>query len=74
MHTYPTWHVMPNGGTVSDWLGTARVAAEVAASSIERVRQASGNDPIADLDRAEASLVQALEELRTVRWECGRPD
>jgi hypothetical protein len=64
---------MPNGAKVSDWLGTAKTAAEVAVVYIERVRQSSGNDPIGDLDRAESSLVQALEELRTVRAECGRP-
>lgn len=74
MHTYPNWHKMPNGGSVSDWLGTARVAAEVVVASIERVRQDAGNDPIADLDRAEQSLTQALYELRVVRCELGRPE
>jgi hypothetical protein len=64
---------MPNGAKVMDWLGTAKTAAEVAVASIERVRQESSNYPIADLDRAETELVQALEELRTVRAECGRP-
>jgi hypothetical protein len=56
-----------NGASVSDWLGTAKTAAEVAVARIERVRQESTNDAAYELADAERQLVQALDELRTVR-------
>ena len=73
MDNYPLWHTMSNGATVSDWLGTAKTHAEIAVARIERVRQQSTNDALHELDDAEASLKQALEELCDVRRECGRP-
>lgn len=71
-HSYPLTHVMPNGSNAIDWLGTASTAAKVASIFIERVRNESGMDPRGALDHAESDLLQALEELRTVRAEVER--
>jgi hypothetical protein len=64
---YPITHEMPNGASIADWLGTAKTAAKTAAFLLERVRSNVSTMPIETLDRAESSLVQALEELRAVR-------
>ena len=64
---------MSNGGTVSDWLGTAKTAALVAAGRIEEVRthgairDGYGRDMAASLDLAARDLEQAVAELSTVR-------
>ena len=65
--SYPVMRKLGNGASVADWLGTARVAAGVAAHEIERVRTNKTSTPILSLDRAEAELEQALEEIRFVR-------
>lgn len=67
MDDYPTTRKLANGATVADWLGTARVAAEVASTMLERVRLNTSTMPVQTLDRAERELVQALQELRFVR-------
>jgi hypothetical protein len=61
---------MPNGASVADWLGTAKTAAEVAASRIETARCGQPHArSMACLDDAERYLLQALEELRAVRGQ-----
>lgn len=62
-------HGMPNGASVRDWLGTAATAARVGALYIEDVRDGTTQYHLATLDNAETQLVQALDELRTVRLE-----
>lgn len=57
-------HIMPNGATVKDWLGTAATAAHVGAADIERVRE---GQPFEILEDAEAMLTHAIEEIRVVR-------
>jgi|GEM_PF-4673553 len=64
--SYPLTSKLDNGGTVSDWLGTAMTAAKVAAGRIEDIRSGS-MQPVEDLAEAIAYLEQALEEARTVQ-------
>lgn len=62
---------MPNGASVADWLGTASVAAKVAASHMDDVRleryYGDRRSYVAALDEAERQLEQATDELRAVR-------
>lgn len=68
MDTYPLNRSMPNGASVNDWLGTAKTAAELAVSDIERVRDGRGRHTAKTLlDQAEGHLLQSLQELREVR-------
>lgn len=66
---YPLARDMGNGASVSDWLGTSKTAAEVAARLIERVRDGKTLQSVKTLARAERELEQALRELRAVRDE-----
>ena len=51
----------------ADLLGTARVAARLAASQIEQARDESPH-PLTHLAVAESRLVQALAEVRAASW------
>ena len=66
--SYPLTSKLDNGGTVSDWLGTAMTAARMAALDIEVIRADNpATDPVALLSKAIGNLEQALEEARTVQ-------
>lgn len=62
---------MDNGASVSDWLGTASVAANGAGRYLEYVRHNQTQDPTVVLDRAQDLLQQAMDELRAVRLRTG---
>ena len=57
---------MPNGVTVSDWLGTAMTAAGCAAALLEDVRE--GKSPLGEymLRQAADDAAQALQEVCAV--------
>jgi hypothetical protein len=57
---------MRNGATVSDWLGTAMVAARMAASHLEAVREGRAQSATRTLVDAERELLQAVREVREV--------
>jgi len=57
---------LENGGTVSDWLGTAAVAARVAAGRIDEIRHEQVSNTEMTLGQVEAGLRQALEEVVAV--------
>jgi hypothetical protein len=61
---------MSNGATVEDWIGTAKVAAEVAASYLYDATRNQGTS-LSGLESAETYLEQALEEIQAVRKELG---
>jgi hypothetical protein len=67
---------MPNGASVSDWIGTAMNAAQVAASRLETARSipvilaTETRDEF--LASAEGYLVQALAELHDVQNQLAR--
>lgn len=63
----PLQSKMPNGASVSDWLGTAGVAALAAASRIDLIRQQRTPDPLGDINTAIERLEDALEELNAVK-------
>lgn len=67
MNSYPVTRKLANGASVADWLGTAKTAADVASLLLERVRQNTSTMPVQTLDRVEAELTQALQEVRFVR-------
>ena len=59
---------MDNGATVSDWLGTAAVAAQAAATRITMVRTGETIEQTTEaLSQAEDELQRALDELFAVR-------
>jgi hypothetical protein len=69
---YPIHAQMHNGASVADWLGTAAMAARVAATRIENVRDGSNiEQPREALRQAEAELAQVLDELRAIRHSVG---
>lgn len=55
-----------NGATVSDWLGTAMVAARVGAGHVEAIRDNRVVSVARTLRLAEADFAQALSELQVV--------
>jgi hypothetical protein len=65
--SYPLTSKLDNGATVSDWLGTAMVAARAADNAIESVRMGTAKDPVERLAQAIGHLEQALEEARTIQ-------
>lgn len=67
MSYYPLTSKLDNGASVSDWLGTAGVAAKLAAHFIEKVRDEETPDPIMHLAAAIEQLEQALAEARIVQ-------
>ncbi len=60
-------HKMPNGATVSDWLGTAATAAKVAGMYLDDVRLGVAGS--GKLNDAAEQLEQAAEELRAIKAE-----
>jgi hypothetical protein len=58
---------LENDGSVSDWLGTAAVAARVAAGRIDQIRTEQVSDTEAHLALVESGLKQALEEVTAVK-------
>lgn len=58
-----TRHEMGESTTVSDWLGTAALAARSAANHMEAVRAHEGGDEGNTLGLAHADLQQAVDEL-----------
>lgn len=64
---------MPNGASVKDWLGTARVAASAAGTEIEAARQ---GHPLHDdwLDKAIEHVEEARHELVEVRLALARAE
>lgn len=62
---------MPNGVTVSDWLGTASTAAILGSKALEDIREQRTPGPEAALQRAETELIQALGEVQAVMQELG---
>lgn len=75
---FPLDSKLDNGSTVADWLGTAALAAAMAARKLTDVREHSAvNDPNRDLADAEQYLGQALNEVGAVRTHLvrrARPD
>lgn len=65
--TIPLQSKLRNGATVSDWLGTAKTQAFVAAGLIEDVREDRKADPLQALIDAEEYLENALKEVRAVK-------
>lgn len=55
---------MPNGANVSDWLGTAHVNADCAASTLKRVSPTAPNK--AQLKRVETWLRQSLDDVTAI--------
>ncbi len=69
MEQFPLNARMPNEATIADWLGTAMVAARIASSRLDLLREEDYDVARADdlLERAEDGLQQALDEVRAVR-------
>ncbi len=59
----PLNRAMSNGAKVSDWLGTAGVAAGYAATLIRRARDEDQSDQLVNILAARVQLGQALNEL-----------
>lgn len=57
---------MPNGATVSDWLGTAMTAARICGSSLEAMREQPGYLSESALRAAADEAAQALDEICAV--------
>lgn len=79
MKKIPLDSKLDNGATVADWLGTAAVAAAVAARKLTDVREQKPEavDPARDIADAAAYLASALEEVQKVRAHLvgrARPD
>ncbi len=62
-------HQMPNGATISDWLGTAAAAARVAAMYLDDVRL--GVAGTGKLNEAREQLEQAIAEVDAIKAELG---